>query len=141
VAEAEGIFYSGTLADDQDVSKGDVAHFNWGGDLVQATNSDTDVAGVFAEDGDTTGDDDSQDIAIVVHGVAGVTAPEAISAGEAVRPSETDDGEVDPLPDPEDVSTGQIHHNLRLGHALEDIAASEVGDVFVNVTPAGEDTA
>lgn len=130
----EGIFYSGTAG--EDVTKGSVARFNGDGDLVQATTTDTDCAGVFAEDADS-----GEDVAIVVHGIAGVTAQEAISAGEAVRLSATNDGEVDSLPDPEDVSTGQIHHALRLGHALEDIAAAEVGDVFVTVGAAGEDTA
>jgi len=130
----EGIFFSKTAA--EDVSKGDVARLNSDDEAEQCGTSDDDPVGVFAEDADS-----GEEVAIVVHGVVGVTAQEAVSGGDAVQPSDTTAGQVDTLDDTVDVSTGNVNHNQRLGTALEDIAADEAGDVFVNVGAAGENTA
>lgn len=132
----EGIFFSGTLADGQTVAKGDPAAFDADGNLVAASAGETDPVGVFAEDGDTSGTKSSEDIAVVVHGVVGVTANGAISAGDAVRVATADGSEVETLSsvtvDEGGTATHDLEPNVRLGQALEDIAADEVGDVFVN---------
>lgn len=130
----EGIFYSKTAA--EDVTKGDVARLNSDDEAAQCGTTDDDPIGVFAEDADQ-----GDDVSIVVHGIAGVTAQEQITGGQAVQPSDTTAGQVDSLSDTIDVSTGNVNHLQRLGVALEDIAADAEGDVFVNVTPAGENTA
>lgn len=129
----EGITYSAPMAASTTITKGDVVAFDADARLVRAPANEKNPVGVAAETR-TTGAGEKPHLAFVKHGVAGVKAATAVSAGDAVKVG-GNAGEVAKLAD-QPVNEGgagafTIHRNEKLGVALEDIAAGAVGDVFV----------
>ncbi len=129
----QGVFHSAPMAESTTIEKGDVVAFDADGKLVPAPADETDPIGVAAE-GRTTEAGEDRDLAYVRHGIAQAKATSAVSAGDAVKVSGTA-GRIATLAD-QDVDEGgtatyTIHRNQKLGRALEDIAAGELGDIFV----------
>lgn len=129
----EGHTYSASMAASQAIAKGDVVAFDATGKLVKAPANEKNPVGVAAE-GRTTGPGECPRLAFVRHGIAGVKATVPVRAGEAVKVGPAS-GEVAPLKD-QPVNEGGaaacvIRQNEKLGQALEDIAAGQVGDIYV----------
>lgn len=129
----EGITCSAPMAAGVTITKGDVVAFDANARLVKAPANEKNPVGVAAETR-TSGAGENPRLAFVKHGVAGVKATTAVSAGDAVKAGGTA-GEVAKLDD-QAVNEGgaavyTIYRNEKLGVALEDIAAGAVGDVFV----------
>lgn len=131
----EGITCSKPMAANATITKGDAVSFDADGWLVTAPAHEKDPIGIAAETR-TTGPDEHPHLAVVLHGVAGVTAAKPIRAGQAVKVGEVP-GQVAPLED-QPVDEGgaaayTLHRNQKLGRALGDFAAGADGDIFVGV--------
>lgn len=129
----EGIHLSARMIANATITKGDVVAFDVDGWLVKAPANEKNPIGVAAET-KTSAAGENPHLAYVKHGVAGVKATTAVSAGDAVKVSGTA-GEVAKLDD-QAVNEGgaaayTIYRNEKLGRALQDIAAGAEGDVFV----------
>lgn len=129
----EGVTASKPMAAGATITKGDAVSFDADGYLVTAPANEKDPIGVAAETR-TTGPGEHPQLGFILHGVAGVTASKAVKAGQAVKIGDVA-GQVAPLAD-QPVDEGgaaayTLHRSVKLGRALQDIAAGAEGDVFV----------